>query len=158
MSRIVNFFTKWSDQRERTNGVRAIARIWLAALPPCGTRARNDTNGYTRLRTGKHHALDTKRYKASIVASEVNNEGKRPVRLLHVPWGITKFIADLTRIEVDKDELLQGRKEIAGLLDAPLADSIEDAVGGKMGAGEGLSGLIGLLLYCPPFGHLWFLC
>lgn len=32
-------------------------------------------------------------------------------------WGITKFIADLARIEVDKDELLQGRKEIGGLLD-----------------------------------------
>ncbi len=36
MSRIVNFFTKLSDQRERTTVNRAVARIWLAALPPCG--------------------------------------------------------------------------------------------------------------------------
>lgn len=27
--------TKWSDQRERTIADRAVARIWLAALPPC---------------------------------------------------------------------------------------------------------------------------
>ncbi len=34
MSKIVNFFTKLSDQRERTTANRAVARIWLAAQPP----------------------------------------------------------------------------------------------------------------------------
>ena len=35
MSRIVDFFTKLSDQRERTTVNRAGARVWLAAQPPC---------------------------------------------------------------------------------------------------------------------------
>ena len=34
MSRTVDFFTKLSDQRERTTANRAVARIWLAAQPP----------------------------------------------------------------------------------------------------------------------------
>ncbi len=35
--KIVNLSKMWSDQRERTNRNRAVARIWLAALPPCDT-------------------------------------------------------------------------------------------------------------------------
>ena len=34
-SRIVNFFTKCSDQRERAILGGAVASIWLAAQPPC---------------------------------------------------------------------------------------------------------------------------
>ena len=34
-SKTVNVFTKIGDQRERTTADRAVARIWLAALPPC---------------------------------------------------------------------------------------------------------------------------
>ena len=32
---VVGFFTKLSDQRERAIRNRAVARIWLAAQPPC---------------------------------------------------------------------------------------------------------------------------
>ena len=37
MSKIVNFLTKLSDQRERSIADRAVARIWLAAQPPCAS-------------------------------------------------------------------------------------------------------------------------
>ena len=40
MFKIVNFFTKLSDQRERTIVDRAVARIWLAAQPPRDTHGQ----------------------------------------------------------------------------------------------------------------------
>ena len=36
LPKIVNFFTKLSDQRERAIADQAVARIWLAAQPPWG--------------------------------------------------------------------------------------------------------------------------
>ncbi len=48
-SKIVNFFTEISDQRERTHVNRAVARIWLAALP---SRGNYVSIKYRQLHTG----------------------------------------------------------------------------------------------------------
>ena len=45
-----------------------------------------------------------------------NREGQRPRDVLMTDWGVTKFIADLVQVELDRDELTRNRKEIAEAL------------------------------------------
>ncbi|MDA8743286.1 acyltransferase family protein [Rubripirellula amarantea] len=76
-----------------------------------------------------------------------NYNGDLPNTVLAAPWGITQWLADLSKVQVQRDEVEAGRRRIAGLL----PKDPDGQVATK--AGE----LRGLLFDFPLFGHLWFL-
>ena len=82
--------------------------------------------------------------------SDSNQRGETATDMLVVPWGITQYIAQLVKIDVDEAAVLKGRSEIAQRLDLPNADSIgvEESVSDKA---------LFALFYFPFFHHLWFL-
>ena len=74
-----------------------------------------------------------------------NADGQRAKDLLMTDWGITKFIADMVQVELDREELTRHRKEIAELL------------GGDVSSEAAAGALIIKLFFSPVFHHLWFL-
>ncbi|MEL7497766.1 MAG: acyltransferase family protein [Planctomycetota bacterium] len=83
-------------------------------------------------------------------AKDVN--GNTPIDNLTVDFGTTDFIAKMYSVTLDKEELTQGRTEIAKLL-----GENESAAGNAVTAGPGIGALYGLFFQFPVFMHLWFL-
>ena len=75
-----------------------------------------------------------------------NNNALTPVDVLGTDWGTTKFILDLLKLEVDRDELQAGRDAVAALMRVdppPRSTPTRD--------------LLRALTTFPVFLHLWFL-
>ena len=82
-----------------------------------------------------------------------NNIGQTSQDLLKTDFATTSFTASQFGVQLEQDEWLAGRKEIAKKLGA--TDYLEsDARGGQP---PGLAAITGLLFYLPAFMHLWFL-
>ncbi len=82
-----------------------------------------------------------------------DGRGHTPKDLLKTDFGTTSFIANSFGVQLDEENLLAGRKEIAEQLgESEYLGS--DAIAGQS---FGLEGLKGLLFYLPVFMHLWFL-
>lgn len=94
-----------------------------------------------------------------------NKDGLRPAELLNSSWEITKFIGDLVRIELNRDEVRNGRSKIADLLnehfDAGIFGGEKSDPGsdeqGEKEPGNEFDDLLQAAMMFPLFGHLWFL-
>lgn len=84
-----------------------------------------------------------------------NNEGLTPEQLLGIDWATTEYIANVFQLSLDKQDVLDGRNQIAKV--------IGDLTGRNINANPQdpttaiWNGLVGLLFYFPVFNHLWFL-
>ena len=89
-----------------------------------------------------------------------NQRGETPADALGASWEITRSIAGLLRIRVNREELVSDRTEIAELLAARGDNSATDLADRQAvrGSGSDRAGLIllGLFMF-PVFHHLWFL-
>ena len=45
-----------------------------------------------------------------------NNDQSRPADMIEIPWGMTRFFGGMAGLDLDKDEVLAGREEIARML------------------------------------------
>ena len=80
-----------------------------------------------------------------------NNRGESCVQMLYAPWGITKTISNLVSIELDHDQVLAGRRQIARMVNIP-PETIQLDKPSKSGIQR-----IEFLFAFPATGHLWFL-
>ena len=74
-----------------------------------------------------------------------NTEGATPLDTMEVDWGLTEFIGTALRAKLDREEVTEGREEVAALLPGGDPD------------GKGWSGLPRWLTEWSLFAHLWFL-
>ncbi len=100
-----------------------------------------------------------------------SKKGERAIDTLAANWPLTQLLAGLTQVEVDRNRVISGRKEVYGILqeasqaphaiDQPVTDeaSDESVTTAEIGAdsNEAISGLMMLLMWFPFFHHLWFL-
>lgn len=84
-----------------------------------------------------------------------NKRGETAMNSLAAPWELTKFVARLLKIKIDKDAVISGRKECAKLLVAQGAKVAEAPTGSSKKSAS--KGLVFLLFLIPIFHHLWFL-
>lgn len=84
-----------------------------------------------------------------------NNDGQIPQELLYADLGTTQFIAGMLMIEIDAEDLNDGRMKIASIISKKTGDSINLPDLSKQ-SGDAAQ-LIGLLFFLPFFNHLWFL-
>lgn len=75
-----------------------------------------------------------------------NERGETAHAGLDAPWGITKMIAGMIEVEVNKKAVMSGRRRCAELMDRQPPNPNEE-----------LGGLMFLLFMIPIFHHLWFL-
>ena len=102
--------------------------------------------------------------------------GERAIDVLAAEWSTTQLVAGLTQVEVNRDQVISGRKEVYAILQEAsqstrgtggkegeeAGDSKASAVGisdADVGASgnEALSGIMMFLTWFPFFHHLWFL-
>ncbi|MBN2329925.1 MAG: acyltransferase family protein [Candidatus Omnitrophica bacterium] len=76
-----------------------------------------------------------------------NVYGQTPIETLATDWNTTQFIASILQVELDREKVEAGRKEIATLL--------RDAGAEESSIGAGV--LYYFLFQWPILGHLWFL-
>lgn len=88
--------------------------------------------------------------------------GNMPADVLHSPWSLTSMVAGWVNVEVDREDVFEGRRQIAELLGE--SDLTESADAFPAESGKGLkdavsadTGLATLLFTFPFWGHLWFL-
>ncbi|MEM8734143.1 MAG: acyltransferase family protein [Planctomycetota bacterium] len=82
----------------------------------------------------------------------LNPGGQTPGDLLRTDLGTTMFLAGSFGLQLDEEQLLAERAEIAQQLD------VEDYLGASgTTSGVDLNGLYGLFFQLPVFMHLWFL-
>ena len=75
--------------------------------------------------------------------------------MLTIDWATTEYIARMLQLPLEKDQVLNGRKEIANRLTEVTGQNV-DATPQDSGAAI-VNGVIGLLFFYPVFNHLWFL-
>lgn len=87
-----------------------------------------------------------------------NNHGQTPSETLAVDWAMTQFIAGMLKIDLDKEEVLAGRKAIGEFLgDTDPDESQEPKAQNVTELKRGLVNLWRILQAFPFFHHLWFL-
>ncbi len=117
----------------------------------------SDDRGSTSLLVASlfgHSAVAKRLVEAGADPSMMNADNTRAADTLKAPWGLTKFWADLLKVEIERSQVAEGRLVIADLLGEKLE------LHSSMTAAEGsleLSGIGWLLFYFPVFHHLWFL-
>ncbi len=105
-----------------------------------------------------------------------NKRGERAIDVLAADWSTTQLVASLAQVEVNRDQVISGRKEVYSILQE--ASQSKLGTGGQEGEGTGdsqqsdvgisdadvgdsgneaLSGIMMLLMWFPFFHHLWFL-
>ena len=85
-----------------------------------------------------------------------NNDGQSPVELLYANWELTNFIASMMSLQINQEDLKEGRQQIAATITEKTGRPIDLTKMDKPG-NEGIEGLIFFLFYYPFFNHLWFL-
>ena len=85
----------------------------------------------------------------------VDANGQTPKTLLKLDFGTTNFIAASLGVPLDKDDLFEGRAEIAKQFG--VTDHIGSAGNSESGLAALFGPLYGLLFQFPLFMHLWFL-
>lgn len=120
--------------------------------------AKNPTSGATPLHVacffGKPSAAKLL-LKSDASLETTNNEGLTPEQLLGIDWATTEYIANMFQLSLDKQDVLDGRKQIAKVIGDLTGRNIDATPQDPTTAI--LNGLIGLLFYFPVFNHLWFL-
>lgn len=88
--------------------------------------------------------------------SATNNAGDSVISVAQVDWGITKAIADMIQVPVERKSLEAGRIAILEALGVPTDPSSERTVSEKEQSME-MPPWVGQLFVAPVFAHLWFL-
>ncbi len=94
-----------------------------------------------------------------------NHRGETPADGLAADWKTTQFVAELLQMEVDEEEVTQGRSRVAALLRQPGASAdlrlVESGEQGTLNSPEdqkeSLHALGESLMYASILHHLWFL-
>ncbi len=87
--------------------------------------------------------------------SIANQCGEFPLDTLLAPWETTKCVANLLQVEVDRQELVAGRRRVAAML--PQVQRDPGLVRNSSKLEPYLAAITAVLFYAPLFGHLWFL-
>ena len=89
-----------------------------------------------------------------------NHNGDTPRGVLKADWELTRYLAGLLRIEIDKGEVEAGSIEIAALMGPPSTAEGREETGreGEETAGAGyVEAMASPIFSAPAFHHLWFL-
>ncbi len=61
-----------------------------------------------------------------------NKKGERAIDTLRADWSLTQLVASVTQVEVDRDRVIAGRKEVYGILqEASQPQGIDETVAGQ---------------------------
>ncbi|MBG89679.1 MAG: glucan biosynthesis protein [Verrucomicrobiales bacterium] len=85
-----------------------------------------------------------------------NQRGETAVNSLQAPWGITQWIAGMLQLKLDKEEVMEGRKQSARILEEYGADIGRRGESEKRDSEIAGAIIVGLFVF-PVFHHLWFL-
>lgn len=120
--------------------------------------ARNPTSGATPFHVACFFGrpeVATLLLDAGASLEPTNNEGLTPEHLLMVDWGTTEYIAKMLQMPLDKEEVFDGRNQIAKQISEVTGNKVDTT---PKDSGQAIiEGLIGLLFFYPVFNHLWFL-
>ena len=89
-----------------------------------------------------------------------NNNGDTPGGTLKADWELTRYLAGLLRVEIDKGEVETGRVEIAGMFGPASTGEKREGTGRKEEKSAGsrfVKAMAAPLFAMPLFHHLWFL-
>ena len=84
----------------------------------------------------------------------VNNAGVTPLQTLQADWEFTQGFAKMLQMELDRDELMQGRERIAEILNTA---GNSDGAPTQNTQQRSWKKTVKLLVEWPLLGHLWFL-
>ena len=95
-------------------------------------------------------------------AQAANLKGERAIDMFGLNWDITKFIAGLFSVPIDKAKVIDGRKRIAEFIDqrtggSEASDILRSAGLQAEDGGAGFWMVVQMLIQWPLFEHLWFL-
>lgn len=95
-----------------------------------------------------------------------NHKGERCIDVMGAPWGITSFIAGIVSVDVNQQDLVEGRRAIAKILDERTSSSEASDLlrvasmhpdSGPVQPESWFQSVIRGLVEFPLLGHLWFL-